>query len=352
MKQDFLDLVSQIDTIESHFHKSPSPPGLVVPIVDEIHDVPEFQSWIQLIQFELQEIVDKTSDKFAEETLEVAKIKYNGWNDKKDFAELKGKLLAMKSHIDKYYLESGEGMENHGTKPSKIFISHATDDKEYVTKLVELLDGMGLDQTQIFCSSLPGYDIPVGKDIFEYLREQFQNFKLHVLLMHSKNYYKSAASLNEMGAAWVLRNDCTSFLLPGFDFKDMTGAINGKTIAIKLDNDETEVKDKLNQLYDTVIDEFELTPKTGIIWERKRDRFIKEVKEIVVSDVDSQEKQDKDLELLDSGLLIKKSEMEAGKKIYYCQACYQNTGKLFAVVKGSLARDKFCSNCKMHYSVW
>ena len=284
MKQDFLNLINQVDSIESYFHMSPSSPGLLVPPVEEIYDVAEFQLWIQMIQFELQEIVDKTSDKFAEETLAVARNKYYGWNDKTDFAELKGKLLAMKSHIDKYYPESGENVKIYGTKPPKIFISHATTDKEYVAKLVELLDGMGLNQTQVFCSSLPGYDIPVGKDIFDYLLEQFQNYELHVLLIHSKNYYKSAASLNEMGAAWVLRNNCTSFLLPGFNFEDMTGAINENLIAIKLDNDEVEVKDKLNQMYDIIINEFGLTKMSDIVWETKRNRFIKEVKEIVVSD--------------------------------------------------------------------
>lgn len=350
MKQDFLNLINQIDLIESHFHMSSSSPGLLVPSVEEIYDVPEFQSWIQMIQFELQEIVDATDDEFAKETLKIAKEKYNGWRDKTDFTTLKGKLLAMKAHVDKYYVGKVECMEETSTKPVKIFISHASKDKEYVTKLVELLDGMGLDQTQIFCSSLPGYDIPVGADIFDYLRQQFQEYELHVFLIHSKNYYMSAASLNEMGAAWVLRSNCTSFLLPNFRFEDMTGAINEKSIAIKLDNDETEVKDKLNQLYDTVIGEFGLTKKSAVIWEAKRDRFIKEVKELVVPNEEQQE-HDEDLELLDSGLLIKKSEKEAGKNIYYCHACYQNTGKLFTVVKGSLARDKFCSNCKMHYSV-
>ena len=351
MKQDFLNLINQIDSIESQFHRLPSSPGLLVSYEDEIYDVPEFQSWIQLIQFELQKIVDATADEFAKETLKIAKVKYDGWQDKTHFTELKWKLLAMKSHIDIYYSEKGDGLEETIAKPVKIFISHASKDKEYVTKLVELLDGMGLDQTQVFCSSLPGYDIPVGSDIFDYLRQQFQEYELHVFLIHSKNYYMSAASLNEMGAAWVLRSNCTSFLLPNFRFEDMTGAINGKSIAIKLDNDETEVKDKLNQLYDTVIREFGLIKKAAVVWEAKRDRFIKEVKEIIVPDEEQQE-QDDDLELLDSGLLIKKSEKEAGKNIYYCHACYQNTGKLFTVVRGSLERDKFCSNCKMHYSVW
>lgn len=351
MKQDFLNLINQIDSIESQFHRLPSSPGLLVPYEDGIYDVLEFQRWIELIQFELQKIVDATADEYAKETLKIAKVKYDGWQDKTHFTELKWKLLAMKSHIDIYYSEKGDGLEETIAKPVKIFISHAEKDKEYVAKLVELLDGMGLDQTRVFCSSLPGYDIPVSENILDYLRKQFQEYKLHVFLIHSRNYYKSAVSLNEMGAAWVLRSNCTSFLLPGFGFEEMKGAIDNKEIAIKLDNDKTEVQDKLNQLYDSVIAEFRLTKKAAVIWEGKRNRFIKEVNEIVVPNEEQQEK-DEDLELLDSGLLIKKSEREAGKNIYYCHACYQNTGKLFTVVRGSLARDKFCSNCKMHYSVW
>ena len=56
-------------------------------------------------------------------------------------------------------------------------------------------------------------------------------------------------SLNEMGAAWALKANCTSLLLPGFKFEEMKGVVNNYTIAIKLDSDEYEVKDKLDQLY-------------------------------------------------------------------------------------------------------
>ena len=351
MKKQFLEVIDQIDTIESKFHSSPSGRGLAIPSVAVIHDVPEFQIWIQKIQFELQEIVDATLDKFAVDTLESAKTNYKGWKDKTDFSELKGRLLAMKAHVDKYYSVRGDALEEKTNKPSKIFISHANKDKEYVLKLVELLDYMGLNQNQVFCSSLPGYDIPVGADIFSCLRDQFYEYNLHVFFVHSKNYYKSAVSLNEMGAAWVIRNDYTSFLLPDFGFGEMTGVVDSKSIAIKLDNDEVEVKDKLNQLYEAIVSEFGLTKKTNIIWEQKRDRFIREVKEIVVTSENKQQEQGDDIDLLENGLCVRKSEVEAGKKIYYCQACYQNTGKLFTVVRGSLVRDKFCSNCKIHYNV-
>lgn len=144
---------------------------------------------------------------------------------------------------------------------------------------------MGLDQTQVFCSLLPGYGIPINTNIFDYLREQFLSFDLHILFVHSKRYYQSTVSLNEMGAAWVLKSEYTSILLPGFTFAEMNGVVNSDTIVIKLDNDVLEVKDKLNQLYTGIVDEFGLKKKADIIWEQKRDRFIKEVSEIEIPEV-------------------------------------------------------------------
>lgn len=347
-------LIDQIEDIEKKFHFIG---GNGIPEIEIIHDVQDFQDWIQEIRFELQKIYDRTQDSFIGETLNGSKKNMNGWNDRQLFTELKGKLKVINKNIDNYDISNGDvlkmctkGENMLEKKKTKIFISHSSKDVKYVAKLVDLLDGMGLDQSQIFCSSLPGYGIPIDNNIFDYLREQFYQFNLHVIFIHSTNYYQSSVSLNEMGAAWVLRNTVTSFLLPGFKFEQMTGVVNNQSISIKLGNDEMEVKDKLNQLYGTVITEFGLTKKADIIWEGKRDRFIKEIKEITAPDDDKQSESG-DLELLDTGLLVKKSEIEAGKKIYYCHACYQKTGKLFTVVQGSLARDKFCSNCRMHYSV-
>ena len=42
MKDDLISLIGQIDTVESKFHRTPSSPGLCVPPVDEIYDIPEF----------------------------------------------------------------------------------------------------------------------------------------------------------------------------------------------------------------------------------------------------------------------------------------------------------------------
>ena len=349
MKEDLLALIGQIDSIEAQFHCTPPSPGLAVPSIEEIYDSPEFQRWIQKVQLELQEIVTRTGDQFAADALDCAKKKYSGWHDRQNFNELKWKLLAMKDKLDTYYASNNENLAVSERKTPKIFISHSSKDKEYVRKLVDLFESMGLDNTQVFCSSLPGYDIPIDTNIFDYLRNQFLTYELHVFFIHSKNYYQSPISLNEMGAAWALKTEYSSLLLPGFGFDEMKGVVNSQAIAIKLDNDKTEVKHKLNQLYLKLIDEFALTRKTDIIWEQKRDRFIQEVMDIVSPPNDTVEQDD--IEMLETGLLIRKSDLAAGKKIYYCPACYQNYNKLYPIIRGSMARNNLCSNCHTAYSI-
>ena len=101
-------------------------------------------------------------------------------------------------------------------KTPKLFISHSTLDQSYVSYLVRLLELLGLNSDNLFCSSAKGYGIPLGRNIYDYLREQFQDFDLRVLFILSDNYYDSVASMNEMGAAWVLQHKYTSILLPRY----------------------------------------------------------------------------------------------------------------------------------------
>lgn len=54
--------------------------------------------------------------------------------------------------------------------------------------------------------------------------------------MLSKNYYESTACLNEMGATWILHKQYQTILLPGFEFKEIEGAINPRSISFKLDD--------------------------------------------------------------------------------------------------------------------
>lgn len=228
----------------------------------------------------LSEYVDSLykSDEYTEEDLNhiFGVLKKNGLISCY-YADNRAWVLSI-TFTGKHYFNQEQN--NMTIKQPKIFISHSSKDVAYVTQIVNLLDGMGLNQTQVFCSSLPGYGIPIDTNIFDFLREQFLEYDLHVIFIHSDNYYKSTISLNEMGAAWALKSAVTSILLPGFDFENMTGVVNDRFIAIKLDGKQLELQDKLNQLYDKIAGEFGLTKKADIIWQQKRDSFIWELQQL------------------------------------------------------------------------
>ena len=155
----------------------------------------------------------------------------------------------------------------------KVFISHSSIDKKYAQALVKLFETIGLDNKKVFCSSVPGYGIPLGKDIFETLSEEFNQHALQIIYLLSENYYKSEASLNEMGAAWVLGKKYTSILVPGFDFSEIKGAIDPRKISIKIDSDEDEYLQRIDELKNQLTKDFSLTPISNAQWGKARIHF-------------------------------------------------------------------------------
>lgn len=283
MKEDLIELIDSQKEIEKKFHQFDGGMGTSF---ERISDVPEFQNWLQEIKLELQGIYDRTHDTFVWETINLCGKRLDGFTEKRYFIELVGKLQVIRKNIDKYYPEEKTelvhsqlqgGVLDMKKKPL-IFISHSSENKAQVAKIADLLRSINLSpRRDIFCSSLPGYGIPNGANIFEFLRERFVDYDLHIIFVHSPEYYESPVCLNEMGAAWVLRANATSLLLPGFDFSGMKGVIGSDCIAIKLDGDRSEVKDRLNQLRRELESEFDISDNEDIIWEEARDRFIHEI---------------------------------------------------------------------------
>ena len=71
-----------------------------------------------------------------------------------------------------------------------------------------------------------------------------------------------------------------------------------------------------------------------------------------IETLETENNKENDLELSEEGFYYKVSEIRAGKKLRYCAACYNNTGKLYPITSGGLAIDFFCSNCRMRYNDW
>lgn len=155
-----------------------------------------------------------------------------------------------------------------------LFISHAEKDEEVISHFVNLLYQIGLKKENMFCTSVPELGIPIKEDIYDYLRSQLGAENVIPIFMLSENYYESAACLNEMGAVWVMQKDYFTFLLPGFEFKQIRGAVNPNKRAIKLDNLSNKLRGDLSNFKNQICDIFGLATPDENYWERVRDEFI------------------------------------------------------------------------------
>jgi len=189
--------------------------------------------------------------------------------------------------------ESIEILKNNITqemtkKKNKIFISHCGKDIVAVEALVDLLgEVIHLSGNNLFCSSVHGFDVMLGKNFMDNIMEQYKENNLLVLYVLSFNYMDSPICLNEMGASWMTKTDSIGILLPGFDIDDLGNSCYDKqSISVIFKQEVKEVKHRLNQLKETVEKLFP-DKETGINWSRweeKRDGFIEKVLALPMSE--------------------------------------------------------------------
>lgn len=197
---------------------------------------------------------------------------------------------------DNGYVEKVLKQANMAKTP-KIFISHKTEDKPFVKELVRMLEFIvGTDQDKLFCSSIAGYDIKPGREILEELRRQFNDYEIYLIIVHSPRYYESPICLNEMGAAWVLGTKFCSFLTDDCKFSMLKGAIDGKYISIKVNDNFDTVTSKLNYLKDELLQIFSVENFNQNRWETIRNEFIQRTQHIDYSNLVAEEEKNKQLE--------------------------------------------------------
>ncbi|MBI1493636.1 toll/interleukin-1 receptor domain-containing protein [Halocynthiibacter styelae] len=150
----------------------------------------------------------------------------------------------------------------------KILISHSSQNADYGGALVKLLTGIGIDHDSIIFTSDTSYGIPVGENIFDWLKERITE-KPFVIYLLSPQYYSSVACLNEMGAAWIVENQHAMIFTPGFDLKSdyfLNGAIDPREIGFFL-NDE----DRVTQFIESLRGPFKVTDNQVLIGNKRRE---------------------------------------------------------------------------------
>lgn len=122
----------------------------------------------------------------------------------------------------------------------KIFISHSSKNKDIGNCFVKLLRGIGISENEIIFTSNKAYGIPVGQNIFNWLKSQIIE-KPFVIYLLSNEYYKSVACLNEMGAAWIIENEHLAIFTQDFKIESMefqNGAIDPRELGCFVDDEE------------------------------------------------------------------------------------------------------------------
>lgn len=279
----------------SHMRRTSGPAINVVYYISE--DIEQCRKAIEKWQFTSKDILIDAfgeSHRYVLTFADTISKKNSGFNFQREFISEVNQGMSVLESVQES-LQMGIGLDkkeemNASAKNPMIFISHSSKDKPFVEALVSLLEDIGFDKSNLFCSSVDGYGIALSKDIFETLRSLFNEHNLYVIFIHSPRYYKSAVSLNEMGAAWVLKTDFCSFLTADMDFNKMSGVVNGSSIAIKVDTED--VPSRLSELKNLLIQMFSLPLIDETKWERKRNMFLKQVLSIVYDNESAEENTD------------------------------------------------------------
>ncbi|CAK2010898.1 toll/interleukin-1 receptor domain-containing protein [Vibrio crassostreae] len=157
-----------------------------------------------------------------------------------------------------------------------VFISHAVKNKELADQLVDLLEtGVGVSDSEIFCSSLEGLGIPSGVNFVDFIKEKILEPKVVILLI-SQDYIQSQFCLAELGASWALSHNVVPILIPPLEFKDIKAVLTG--VQLVRIND----KDGLNQMQADLLEHLSISGKPFARWESKRNRFLDNISDFLV----------------------------------------------------------------------
>ena len=154
----------------------------------------------------------------------------------------------------------------------RVFISHSSKDKQYVTDFVNhiLCLGIGLSPDDIFCTSIEDMTMRNGEDIRMHIQENIRSAEYSFLLI-SNNYKASEVCVNEMGAVWAYEANVRLFLLPNTDFTSI-GWLCDTRKADKLTDSVA-----LDRLYKEMVEYFSL--KENLIhWSQQREMFVGRVR--------------------------------------------------------------------------
>ena len=153
-----------------------------------------------------------------------------------------------------------------------LFISHSSEDAALVELLVDLLkSALSLKASEIRCTSVDGYRLPIGAKTDESLRQEIQDAKLFIGLI-SASSIKSTYVLFELGARWGCAKHLAPILAPASIQHILFGPLANLN-ALKCDS-----VSQLHQLIQDLAGVLEITPSAPVDNQKYIDRIVNHAK--------------------------------------------------------------------------
>lgn len=109
-----------------------------------------------------------------------------------------------------------------------IFLSHAANDAPIADAFCRLLaDGLNITRDQVFCSSLPGQNIPGGFNFVDHIGAKLSVAQI-VICLFSKNYLDSQFCLAELGACWITGKQLIPIVISPITFSHLKATLSLK----------------------------------------------------------------------------------------------------------------------------
>lgn len=158
---------------------------------------------------------------------------------------------------------------------TRLFISHAVDDKPLVKAFVRLLEsGIGVPPPDIFCSSLNGQGIRPGTEFKDSIRGHLDDATCVIALV-TPNFYASAFCMCELGGVWLQAKSLIPVIVSPLNFGDLKAVLVGiQTLKI---GDPSE----LDQLRDEIAERLSFKALATPRWNEDRDDFLKKLDSIL-----------------------------------------------------------------------
>ena len=173
-----------------------------------------------------------------------------------------------------------------------VFISHSSNNTEIAEHLCTFISRLGVNEKNIFCSSIIGQGVKNGKKLNDEICNAINKSKLIIYLI-SNAFLKSSYCMEELGIGWYLaqrkKKHCFYLILPDIDIDELKGFVNSKIDKFTFVDQDN--KDYLNELATDICKNVKLrVPKSQTVMNISK-TFFNSTKPLLISIQDARNKE-------------------------------------------------------------